>query len=103
MYDKTTDPYRVTENVVRAEIAALNNAGRFPGDIHLVKQGKFTPGGDGTYASVEAVCLRDDAPDPDRPFSVHTVVLKAEAEGVQGVVLINGRYDMTVEQAAEAL
>lgn len=104
MYDKRTDPMRVTENVVRAEITALNERGQFPKPYHLVKQGAFAAGGDDNYASVRVVCLTDEPVFEDSPFSVHLAVLVADGEPEHvSVKLINGVYDLTVEQAAEEL
>lgn len=104
-YDPKTDPLRVTENVVRAEIAAINERGQFPSGFHLVKQGAFMPGGKGDYAAVRVVCLRDDPTWEDRPFSIHTAVLKVDGDAAEHptVYLVSGHYDLTVEQAAERL
>lgn len=101
-YDKKTDPYRVSERLVRAEIQSLNEAGKFPEGFHLVKQGKFTPGDETSYASVRVVTLMDELPEDNRPFCTHTAVLYSDGEN-RHVYLIAGTYDLTVEEAAEAL
>lgn len=99
-YDKKTDPYRTVENVVRAEIDAANRSGKFPEGFHLVKQGKFTPGDETSYASVRVVTLQDEL--SDQPFCLHTAVVRSDGEDV-GLFLIDGEYDLTVEEAAERL
>ena len=102
-YDKRTDPFRVSEQHVRDEIA-FRLAHHAPFD--LVVQGDFTEGGDGYYATVQCVLKRPDSDSPfgpDRAYVLSEVILQSEADGIRGVSIQRSTYDLTETEARDLL
>lgn len=98
------EPLRTSEFAVRAKINEIVRAqnGELEPGFTLVRMGRFLAGGMGRYAAVKVVALRDDAPFPDAPFSIHTCIL-ALGDDDPKLLLESGTYDLTLEQAAEEI
>lgn len=72
--------------------------GRRPGCIPsigpIVATGRFSPGGDGWYASIMVVCQRLEM-GRDRAFSTHELVYNDESGESGEWFAIGGHYDMS--------
>lgn len=106
-YHRNEDPFRIDVPTVDAKIRDLferaNQILTSDETFILVKQGAITPGNGSNYASQRVILRRPSAPFPDRPYSVHVAVLAADKEGVRGLKLINGIYDLTRAEAEARL
>lgn len=95
-YDPTTDPYRVDEATVRRTIGIgvpLRNVGT------IVMQGRFLPGGRGTYGAVTVLCEQGNG----RGYCTNTAYVRSEADGVVTVCAEAGHYDQSREDAERDL
>lgn len=103
-YVKTQDPLRVNEAAVREFIA--QNPKVSVGTI--LTQGRFSPGGSGTYAAVTVIVKSSIAHrlSEERQYSTHLAIVRSEdpASGsVPQVILESGHYGLTWAEAVADL
>ncbi len=79
-------------------------------EFTIIALGRFHPGREGEYPSIEAILAREphDAPFPDRPYSVHRIVAVCTrgnicAPKIKDLEIINGIYDLTLGEAKQIL
>lgn len=97
-----TDYSAFTERETRDVVTAA--APFQDGELTLVtaEEGKFIPGGRGYYPSVWIICEREDAPFAGRSYSTHLAVVRV-GEHSPTVLLQNGTYDLTLDEASHRL
>lgn len=95
-------------HIRESEVQAALPIGAHIGEFVVIALGRFTRGAEGSYPIMTAILAREEAPFFGEQYSVHDVVAVCSAGGMSAPALthfslMNGDYDLTLDQAKHYL